>query len=180
MISESYIYKDELLKYATDLQKRRSQKRWTDRTNLLIEKELFFGFFIIRKLCETVKISDSLKAKDFPVSVLSINSSIDINFTTDHKALKYVNWDDPQPDKMKVTHICNQFIHSFLMTLILNEDDGLGGILISSDRYKSKKCFMIELDTIIQIFIEFGNNYPCTSHFRREFGTCKIIEYRTE
>lgn len=44
MFSESYIYKDELLKYSRDLLKRKDQKKWFDKSYLLVEKERFFGF----------------------------------------------------------------------------------------------------------------------------------------
>lgn len=177
MVSESYIYKNELLKFAADLQKRQNQKRWTDRTSLFIEKELFFGFFMIRKLCETITISDSLKVKCFPVSVLSINAPFDINFTTEHKVLDYIDWKNQTSELMQITKICNQFIHSFLISVLVNENGGFEGVLISSDWFKSKKCFWIEAGMIIQIFEEFGNNYPSELHWRREPGTCKLIEY---
>jgi len=179
MISESYVYKDELLKFADDLQKRRTQKRWTERTGLLIEKELFFGFFIIRKLCEAVKISNSLKAKDFKVSVLPIAAPFDINVTTEHKVLENIDWEKQIYQKMSIIQICNQFIHSFLMLLVSKEDGGLESVLISSDWFKSKKCFLIDLEIIIQIFQEFGNNYPYRISWRRD-RNCKIIEYIIE
>jgi hypothetical protein len=67
MFSESYIYKDELLRYANDLIKRKEQRKWFDRSYLLIEKEIFFGFFVIRKLCESYKISEYLKSKNYNV-----------------------------------------------------------------------------------------------------------------
>jgi len=67
MFSESYIYKDELLKYSRDLLKRKDQKKWFDKSYLLVGKEIFFGFFIIRKLCESYKISDYLKYKNIDI-----------------------------------------------------------------------------------------------------------------
>ena len=180
MISESYIYKNELLKFATDLKKRRTQTRWTTRTDLIIERTIFFGFFIIRKLCETVKISDYLKTKNFKVSVLSIDAPFEINFTTDHKIFEYIDWENEKHENMPVIQICNQFIHSFLMTIVMGEKGGFAGIMVSSDRFKSKKCFFIRARTVIQIFQEFGKNYPSKSHWRREPVTCKLIEYVVE
>jgi hypothetical protein len=176
MISESHIYKDELLKFAADLKKRLIKMRWTERSILIVEKELFYGFFIIRKLCETLKISDSLKIKCYPVCVHDINAPFDINFTTDHKILEHIDFENQSIEYMKITEICNQFIHSFLLRICSDEKGGLHSILVSSDWFKSRKCLMIEINTVIKIFKEIGKNYPHEIHWTRESETLKLIK----
>ena len=100
MISESYIYKDELLRIAKTLEKRKSQKRWTGNSYLLTEKSLFYAFFIIRKLSETPKISDSVRKKSYPVSKYKIDSPRDINWTNDHKAIHHIDFENPKPHSL--------------------------------------------------------------------------------
>jgi hypothetical protein len=180
MISESYIYKDELLRIALELRKRGEQKRWVERTFLLTEKSLFYAFFIIRKLIETPKISDSLRSKSYPVVKYRIDSPRDINWTNDHKTLNYIDFDNPIKGSLDLKKICNQFIHSFLLYLVRDEEGKLHDVMVSSDYFKSKECYSIELGIITQILDEVGNNYPATIRWHRDLDTSEIISYEVE
>lgn len=181
MISESYLYKEELLRFADDLKRRQNQKRWLPRSSLLVEKELFFGFFLIRKLLETPKISDSLRNSSYPISVYKIDAPVDINWTNDHKAIDYIEFDAPQNGTLYIKRICDQFVHSFLFYLVHDDESGgLHSVMLSSDYVKSKKCFGIDIETIINVFTAFGNNYPDRISWKRKPGTCEIVSYEVE
>lgn len=180
MISESYIYKDDLLRIAQTLKKRKNQKRWTEKTYLLTEKSLFYAFFIIRKLGETPTISNSLREKSYPTSKYRIDSPRDINWTNDHKAIQYIDFENPKPHALSLKKICNQFIHSFLLYLVRDENGLMHDVIVSSDYFKTKECYSIRVDTIIHILNEIGKNYPATIKWHRDFDTSEIISYEVE
>jgi len=160
MFSESYVYKDELLKYAKDLLKRKYQKKWFEKTYLIIEKEIFFGFFIIRKLCESIKISDHLKDKMYKVEKIYYKKPFNINLFNMYKILDYINLNNIKTDSINIEKICNQFIHSYYLFILHEKEDNNIKVLLSSDHSKKKECLIMNIDTIASIFKEFGKNYP--------------------
>ena len=68
MIHESSYWKEDLLKLAIKLESRLTQNRWGERNLFSVEKEIFFGFYSVRKLIESRKISDSIKTKSYIVN----------------------------------------------------------------------------------------------------------------
>lgn len=55
MIHDSHYWKDDLLKLSRKLESRLLQTRWGDRNLYIIEKEIFIGFYSVRKLIESKK-----------------------------------------------------------------------------------------------------------------------------
>lgn len=53
MITESELWKEDLVKTANKLLKRSVQKKWSKRSWFCLEKELFIGFYTVRKLIES-------------------------------------------------------------------------------------------------------------------------------
>jgi glycerol kinase len=58
MIGDSVPWKDELLKIADRLENRKTQRRWTERTGFLAERDIMVSAYAIRKLLEARKVSD--------------------------------------------------------------------------------------------------------------------------
>ncbi len=160
MFSESYVYKNELLKYAKDLLRRKYQKKWFNESYLIIEKEIFFGFFIIRKLYESLKISSSLKNKAYIVGKIYYEIPFNLNYFNIYKILDYINLNKEKTDRISIKKICNQFIHSYYLFILHDKEGSNVRVLLSSDYSKSKECLIVNIDTIASIFKEFGKNYP--------------------
>jgi hypothetical protein len=69
MISETELWKADLIKTASKLLKRILQKKWSSRSLFNLEKELFLGFFIVRKLIESNEVDPDFKSKKYKISV---------------------------------------------------------------------------------------------------------------
>lgn len=67
MIFESQYWKEPLLVSARWLSKLRLSEGTRESTYVRLEKELMIGFYSIRKLIETIKISDSTKEIKFDI-----------------------------------------------------------------------------------------------------------------
>ena len=67
MIDDSFPWKDELVKIADRLEAKTKQKRWTDRTGYLIERDFMVGAYTMRKLIESHTVSrrasDNVKSR---------------------------------------------------------------------------------------------------------------------
>ena len=76
MIDDSVPWKNELLRIAGRLERRRSQKRWTGKTSFLIERDIMVAAFAIRKLIEAHKLSDDVTSHQVAVMRHSLSGRI--------------------------------------------------------------------------------------------------------
>lgn len=54
---ESYYWKQDILKYAKSFKPIKKPPRWSERRQVIFEKEVIIAFFMIRKLSECFKLS---------------------------------------------------------------------------------------------------------------------------
>ena len=159
MIWESSYWKDDLLKTARKLERKKNQKRWPERALVNFEKEMFISFYSIRKLIEANKISTDLietiiTAKSYPSLGKVVTS---MNW---HRIDELYDFSTSNIEKLLLTFICNQLIHSYVFMTSFNENNQLTGILFSSDRYRNKKLFSMDINDVIEILRKVGSNYP--------------------
>lgn len=163
MIHESSYWKDDLLKIAKNLKKRRQQKRFSERSLANIEKEMFFSFFVIRKLIESKKIADS--TTDSKIIVYTYRSKgKGVTYYNRHKIEELYNLDDAVRETYKVKNVCNLFMHSYVFILWFEESGGLGGVILSSDFCKNNKLYNVGVGEIIKLLNKVGNDYPSKVH----------------
>jgi hypothetical protein len=154
MIFESHVWKSEL---ARDLrtvrryiQKAKSlyRKRNSDdaeaafeRAAVAIEKFAFTSAFIIRKLSESMKLSDELEATPLPIQAFArIRPNDSIDFLNRHKIEKYYNMKSPRRMSIAPAKLCNALIHSFVFEVALDS------ILFNSDWTKNRELLQVELE----------------------------------
>lgn len=74
--------------------------------------------------------------------------------------MDYINLNKEKTDRISIKKICNQFIHSYYLFILHDKEESNVRVLLSSDYSKSKGCLIVNVDTIANIFKEFGENYP--------------------
>ena len=147
MITESELWKDDLVKTANKLLRRSVQKRWSKRSWFCLEKELFIGFYTVRKLIESNDASSELIDRNFELLMFHRKKIIADEFDAfapyDHEGseIKHVN----------VRDICNQFIHSYHLSPF-GSNNILVGFLINSEFQSKKGIYMITIFDIVEIF----------------------------
>ncbi|SFS79705.1 hypothetical protein [Lutibacter maritimus] len=155
---ESRYWKKELLDYAKSLKNQKEIKRWSEKSQVIFEKDLIINFFIIRKLIETKRISDSLrqkkyKIKAYPKNSIKLTELNSFEFDELYKLEKF------EIKEKNINFICNQLIHS-LTIFAFRENKKWNNVIMCSDFEKNKWIYKIDLKTIIEILTDFGNNYP--------------------
>jgi hypothetical protein len=157
MIWESEYWKTPLLKSSKYLRGVRLTESTTERTFVRIEKEVFIGFYSVRKLLDTYKISDDTKKLSF-----------DLIWYKNKKPIHYMNWyeigkmydlKNVNRETRNIRFVCNQFIHSYIFVPKEN-NHRLDGFFVASDKERNKKCYYIELENVLSIFRAVGKNYP--------------------
>ncbi len=113
MIWESGDWKDDLLKTALKLSRRIHQKRWSERSFFLFEKEIFFAFYSIRKLIEAQKLSDYVVEAKIPLQSFKTRG-LPVTRLNRDRLDEFYNLQDTSSESIKLKDICNQFIHSYI------------------------------------------------------------------
>lgn len=164
MISHSYYWKKGLLREADKLHKRLEQKRWTERSVINIEKDLFLSFYSIRKLIEAKRLTDSVVQYSLPV-VSYPNSGRNVTLLNCSEPSDFYNFSLPQKEKLDLVFVCNLFIHSYLFFISFDENGVLDGVLVNSDRTRNKSMWGISVVEIIRTFKMVGNDKVTHSHY---------------
>ena len=170
MIWESVYWKEPLLKSAAWLRSVRLSGATQERTLVKIEKEIFIGFYSIRKLLETLKVTDSTKNKKF-----------ELEWFQNSKKPNYLNWyhierfydlTKSNKESRDIGYICNLFIHSYVF--LISGEGKIYGSYVSTDKLKNKKLYFVSLNNILSIFRLVGRDYPSSSQFVKKPETCEF------
>jgi hypothetical protein len=112
--------------------------------------------YSVRKLAEARKTSTLLQSKLWRVRVHELNSAIP-NLLTRHAFWDHFDLGGSEIAELRVLEICNQIIHSYIFVLSAPQDEvGMDGVFVSSDRARKSRLYFIDLDTLIQIFEYIG------------------------
>lgn len=158
MIFESRFWKDDLLRRADSLAKRKTQRRWSEASLAKVEQDLMLAAYSIRKLIESKKLSDSVASQTVPGRSFK---------PTDHGATR-INWDrieklydlsSSTAGTISAQHLVNQLIHSYVFMISLDERS-LEGFYVSSDRDRNKRLLHIGIDAFLALLRSVGSDYP--------------------
>lgn len=165
MIWESQHWKDPLLKSAEYLRRVRLSESTSKRKLVRIEKELLLGFYAVRKLLDTFKVSDS--TKEMKVDLVVHPAIRCVDYLNWHHLDKNYDLTSRKSETKDIRFLCNQFVHSYVF--MTSEVEGrLDGFFVNSDRDRHSKCYFVNLNDVLKIFRTVGRDYPSTSEFRRD------------
>ena len=161
MIWESSHWKEPLLKSASWLRSVRLSENTQERTFVRIEKEIFIGFYSIRKLLETVKVTDDTKSMKYELEWSpSVGKTNHLNW---HNIERLYKLEQRNKENRDIGFICNLFMHSYVF--MVHGESRLEGVYVTSDNLKNKKLYFVSLDNILSIYRLVGRDYPSKSEF---------------
>jgi hypothetical protein len=169
LIWDSAPWKQGLVRYTQLIDKWRRQTRLTERTCYLIERETFVAFYSIRKLIEAQKISR--RVLDDPVTVIahSVKAKTSPDLLSSHRVDKFYDLRSTAEKAVSLDRVflCNQFIHSFILALIISDDGSFSGFFVNSDRTKSKVVYRVDAGVVHKIAFEIGTDDPSYAQWSR-------------
>lgn len=172
MIGESFYWKSDLLKHAEALRKRVGQKRWPDASFARCEQIIMLGFYSIRKLTESAKLTDKVSKMSVPIRLYPPTGRI-VHLLNLHRLDKLYDFDKTKKRTASLPFLCDQIIHSYVFSLLFDEGGKLTAILVSSDRRRSKELLEVSIQKVIDIFEKVGRdeaNVAVTFKFDEEKG----------
>src|SRR6476660_1862320 len=111
MIYESHYWKKELLKLATKIEKRIPYKRsWTDSQNGDFEKEVMIGFYMIRRLTESFKLTNNIIATNISGFKYPNKGKI-VTLMNNHRFMELYDFKQRRKGKFTLAFLINQIIH---------------------------------------------------------------------
>ncbi|MEU4595619.1 hypothetical protein [Nocardia sp. NPDC023988] len=150
MIADSVPWKEELSRISERLEKRAEQRRWSERTRFLVERDVMVGFYAVRKLFDTPgKISQ--ECHDYRIGVIEYPArDKGPDFWDAYNFSKFYDFEAGSDSSLTLRETCNQVIHSRVFAIVHKEDsEGFSGILVASDQKSKKKLFLISLEGIV-------------------------------
>jgi len=183
MIHESRYWKKELIKISKNIKKRiQYNKEWNDAKYAKFEKEIMFGFYIVRKLLEANKLSSDFDSLKLECKVYSSNGK-KMTIMNNHRFDECFDLESPKSEKRELRFFINQFVHSYIFSPIISvtdkeieakmndgsltedeiielyedSDKELSGIFFNSDKNKNESLFQINIKTVRKLFKKVGN-----------------------
>ena len=170
MIWDSAPWKDELQRSAERLSRVERQKRLTQKALFLVEREIIIGCYVIRKLIEAHKVSDS--TKKLTCKAQCFRNRRPVNYSNWHRLDQLYDIKRGTAGFVEVGTMCNQVIHSYVFLMGENEEEERG-IFLASDRSRNQEVTFVQLKEIIRVFRTVGQDYPSEVHWTWDPNTGK-------
>ena len=156
MIHESIPWKDELVKVADRLEAKTKQKRWTDRTDYLIERDFAVGAYAMRKLIDAREVPDELSQRQVPVRRFELTGTAPDPDSPVDVAQSY-DLENGRRSTLSVVELCREILHSVVFAFCCGETDDLfDGIYVSSDRHKNDCVYLVLASDFIALCCDIG------------------------
>ena len=154
MADGSASWKEELVKVAERLEAKTKQRRWTDRTDYLIERDFVVGAYALRKLVAAGDVSDSVKQGPVPVRRFDLTGKPPLS--TDDISDSY-DLDNGSRRTLSIEELCDEILHSFVFAFCCGETDDLfDGIFLSSERNKNEFVYLLLASDYIALCGDVG------------------------
>ena len=161
MIWESHYWKNDLLKQAESLRKRKQQRRWSEVSFARVEQTVMLGFYSIRKLIEAAKLSNTTVDQQLQLATYPWRGNKPVHKMNWHKIDELYDLSSSSQEDRDLLFICHQIVHSFVFILSFDDEDGgLAGLLFTSDRHRHQQLYGLGIDRVIGLFEQVGKDYP--------------------
>lgn len=185
MIWESGPWKQELLEHANIIEKcirsysPKISERKHNRLQFKLERAIFYSVFIVRKLIENDKLTNTCSYQKIKVqrfkskrTEASLRKSLGVEIGRDFEAF-------PEGEKeISIVDLLNQFIHSILLAWEINDEDVLIGMFVCSELGERKEAIQLSFAKFCEVIRSVGNDYVVLSVRFKAPETGKIISKR--
>ncbi|MGH2423342.1 hypothetical protein EJ576_10815 [Pseudomonas sp. C 49-2] len=170
MVWESESWKVPLLKLAKRLASLKASRELSEDQLALIERDIFIGFYSVRKLTETpTKVTDQTRTMLLAVSKFA--NLKPVTWRNNHRLDQLYNLNKSNQEKRDIPFVCGRIIHSFIFAPCVSEEGGLCGVFFTSDLDKDKFLLFMDIDEMIALFRQVGNDNPSVIESSRDLVT---------
>ena len=99
-----------------------------------------------------------------------------VDYMNAHRIDELFDLQESRTEERDLTFLCNQFIHSYVFTVVQSEDGALAGVYVSSDRTRREKLYFVDASHILHAFRSVGKDYPTKQIMKRNEKTLQWEE----
>lgn len=170
MVWESENWKVPLLKLAKRLAALKASNALSEDQIAQIERDIFIGFYSVRRLAETpTKVTDQTRTRLLVVSKFA--NLKPVTWRNNHRLDELYDMNKSNQEKRDIPFVCGRVIHSFIFAPCVSEEGGLCGVFFTSDLDKDKFLLFMDIDEVIALFRQVGNDNPCVIESSRDVVT---------
>ena len=169
MIWESTPWKISLIHLSEVVTDKIEQVRWYESSFAKLEQTVMLGFYSVRKLIESKKLSDDAMYSDVQLLTWKAKGR-DINLFNWHQIDRLYDLRKATKQTRKLQFVANQIIHSFVFHPIMRDEKRVKGIAFNSDRTKDTELYYLDLSQIAEIFRIVGRDNPRRGKYIKSNG----------
>lgn len=171
MIHESRHWKTPLIKSAGWLERLQIHEDSSESVWARIEREIFVGFYSVRKLIQTFKVSNSTSFLQLQVKYFPIRPGEVVDYFNRSDIDELYDLGNPTVETRDIGFFCNQVIHSYVFIISLDEHGALEDFFLASDTMRRHRLYFVSLKHVLHIFRTVGRDYPGDQPYRRNTRT---------
>ncbi len=164
MIWETSYWKNDLLKQSSELKRRMAQKRWVDASFARCEQTIMMGFYSVRKLIDSMKLTDTASNNAHQVYSYPPTGK-DVTLLNKRDLDELYDLRKPRRQNASLRFLCNQVIHSYVFCLVFDEQNMLSAVWVASDFYRSKALLEVSLIKIVELFETVSTDVVWSSRY---------------
>lgn len=165
MIHESRYWKIPLLRGATFLERLVVTDENAESSLARAEREVFVGFYAIRKLLSTFKLSAATKVLTSEVTWFSPRAEQPVDYFHRSDVDVLFDLEKPTRETRDLGFLCNQVIHSYVFVNSTTEEGTIDGFFVSSDTMRRRRLYFFGLPAVLHAFRTVGRDYPTSAHY---------------
>lgn len=166
MIHESRYWKTPLVRGANWLNRVVITEENDEAALARAEREVFIGFYAIRKLLQTLKLSESTRRLRSELEWFAPRPGQTVDYFHRSNVDELYDLDYPTKEVRDLGFMCNQVIHSYVFVNMTNEEGKLAGFFVSSDTMRRRRLYFFSLPVVVDAFRAVGRDYPKSGHYK--------------
>jgi hypothetical protein len=159
VIGESRHYKDQLLRFARNLDKWHRAGMWSESRFDQYEYHVFCSFFVIRRLLECNKLSERVARRAVPVDVYKPTGEL-VTVMSRYDVWELYDLAHPSRERRPLPFICNQVIHSYVFQIWSERGGRKTSLFFTSDRHRRVAAYRLTRGVLGGLLRAVGTNFP--------------------
>ena len=171
MIHESRYWKEPLVRAAGWLDRLRVNDENSEAALARAEREILIGFYSIRKLLGTFKLSEPTKQLKYEIEWFPAKPDRVVDYFNRSDIDELFDLDQRSVESRDLGFLCNQVVHSYVFIIALGEKGELEGFFLTSDTMRYRRLYFVPISHLLHAFRIVGKDYPLKQRLKRNAET---------
>jgi hypothetical protein len=149
---ECSLYKKELALFALSFRERATKQPWRDYSLAKAERMLFVGFLYVRKLIESLKVSDVCARSSVAILRTPHTKTPEASGSSRYdlvKSLETVAW---ARDRVDIHHLSGKVLQASPTIPVQDDARGLAGFMFATERHGNPELWLVPTPAIADAF----------------------------